>query len=325
MPAASRRARWRACLRRGRVWSGGWWPRRAVRPMRWRCGCGIMMPSSTRREHRSGRQRCGGGVRCAGNGAGRSAWRAGDGRRARQSRRADRSAGAGGRDRPRAHRRRSAAGDRGRPDRAAAADRCGTARRRRGPGSSWSRQWIEDKAGGRTRRARADDRRPGGVRRVSRAAARGSRPRRCRRTAPTSSPSKAATKSRARIRAPTTAMTAKRWRRQRRRNGNARRRNPNADEGEDDTQADERVRRRRGRATSGDEGSESQFPRRSRRNWPDEPVTDYRAFTTRHDEMIEAAELCDEEELTRLRAYLDQQMAPRQGSSPGSPTACNGG
>jgi cobaltochelatase CobT len=63
----------------------------------------------------------------------------------------------------------------------------------------------------------------------------------------------------------------------------------------------------------GDEASDSLFPRSSRRNWLDEPVTDYRAFTTRHDEIVEAEELCDEEELTRLRAYLDQQMAPLQG------------
>ena len=63
----------------------------------------------------------------------------------------------------------------------------------------------------------------------------------------------------------------------------------------------------------GDESSESLFPRQSRRNWLDEPVTDYRAFTTRHDEIVEAEELCDVEELTRLRAYLDQQMAPLQG------------
>ena len=41
------------------------------------------------------RRRGGGGVRCAGNGARRGAWRAGDGRGARQPRRAGRSAGAG--------------------------------------------------------------------------------------------------------------------------------------------------------------------------------------------------------------------------------------
>ena len=64
---------------------------------------------------------------------------------------------------------------------------------------------------------------------------------------------------------------------------------------------------------AGDEASESLFPRQSRRNWPDEPATDYHPFTNRHDEIIEAEGLCDDEELTRLRAYLDQQMAPLQG------------
>ena len=35
----------------------------------------------------------------------------------------------------------------------------------------------------------------------------------------------------------------------------------------------------------------------------------YRVFTTAHDEVVAAEELCDAEELTRLRAYLDQQLA----------------
>jgi len=35
----------------------------------------------------------------------------------------------------------------------------------------------------------------------------------------------------------------------------------------------------------------------------------YRVFTTSHDEIVAAEELCDPEELTRLRAYLDQQLA----------------
>ncbi len=34
----------------------------------------------------------------------------------------------------------------------------------------------------------------------------------------------------------------------------------------------------------------------------------YKAFTTAHDQIVEADELCDPEELTRLRAYLDQQL-----------------
>jgi cobaltochelatase CobT len=38
------------------------------------------------------------------------------------------------------------------------------------------------------------------------------------------------------------------------------------------------------------------------------PVT-YKVFTTAHDEVVAAEELCDAEELTRLRAYLDQQLA----------------
>jgi cobaltochelatase CobT len=35
----------------------------------------------------------------------------------------------------------------------------------------------------------------------------------------------------------------------------------------------------------------------------------YKVFTTAHDEVVAAEELCDAEELTRLRAYLDQQLA----------------
>ena len=38
-----------------------------------------------------------------------------------------------------------------------------------------------------------------------------------------------------------------------------------------------------------------------------------RPYTTRYDEIVAAAELCDEEELARLRAYLDQQMASLSG------------
>ena len=35
----------------------------------------------------------------------------------------------------------------------------------------------------------------------------------------------------------------------------------------------------------------------------------YKVFTTAHDEVVSAEELCEPEELTRLRAYLDQQLA----------------
>jgi len=39
----------------------------------------------------------------------------------------------------------------------------------------------------------------------------------------------------------------------------------------------------------------------------------YKIHTTQYDEIIEAADLCDAEELARLRAFLDQQLAAMQG------------
>jgi cobaltochelatase CobT len=41
----------------------------------------------------------------------------------------------------------------------------------------------------------------------------------------------------------------------------------------------------------------------------DNRAVTYKVFTTAHDEIVAAEELCDVEELTRLRAYLDQQLA----------------
>jgi cobaltochelatase CobT len=55
------------------------------------------------------------------------------------------------------------------------------------------------------------------------------------------------------------------------------------------------------------------------RNWKDQdagdhegPRTTYRVFTTRHDEIVAAHDLCDTEELSRLRLMLDQQVRPIQ-------------
>jgi cobaltochelatase CobT len=42
---------------------------------------------------------------------------------------------------------------------------------------------------------------------------------------------------------------------------------------------------------------------------PGLPEPLYKVFTTGHDEVVEAEELCEPEELERLRAYLDQQLA----------------
>ncbi len=45
-----------------------------------------------------------------------------------------------------------------------------------------------------------------------------------------------------------------------------------------------------------------------------EGAAPYRAFTTRYDEMAKAEDLCDAEELGRLRGFLDKQLAPLQGA-----------
>jgi cobaltochelatase CobT len=52
-------------------------------------------------------------------------------------------------------------------------------------------------------------------------------------------------------------------------------------------------------------------PRHHGRNEPRGP--DYRPFTPRFDEIVEADDLCDPEELDRLRGYLDKQLASLQG------------
>ncbi len=44
------------------------------------------------------------------------------------------------------------------------------------------------------------------------------------------------------------------------------------------------------------------------------PGFDYKTWTTAHDEVIAADELCDPDELVRLRAYLDQQLLHLQGA-----------
>jgi cobaltochelatase CobT len=63
---------------------------------------------------------------------------------------------------------------------------------------------------------------------------------------------------------------------------------------------------------TGDDTEQGAMASPARRNWDLAPETEYRAYTTRFDETIEAEELCDSDELGRLRAYLDQQMASSQ-------------
>jgi len=48
-------------------------------------------------------------------------------------------------------------------------------------------------------------------------------------------------------------------------------------------------------------------------DFPEGRLEPYRAYTTEHDEIINAEELCEPEELGRLRAQLDQQLSNSQG------------
>ena len=63
-----------------------------------------------------------------------------------------------------------------------------------------------------------------------------------------------------------------------------------------------------------DEGEEGMLPVRPNRPWTDLPEGwEYKPYTEKFDEIVEAPELCDNEELDRLRAYLDSQLAGLQG------------
>jgi len=68
-------------------------------------------------------------------------------------------------------------------------------------------------------------------------------------------------------------------------------------------------------AEMGEEGDEGLVPWRPNTALSDLPPDfDYKAFTDRFDEIVGAEDLCDAEELTRLRAYLDQQLTHLQGA-----------
>ncbi|MGO4736387.1 cobaltochelatase subunit CobT [Bosea sp. 2KB_26] len=64
-------------------------------------------------------------------------------------------------------------------------------------------------------------------------------------------------------------------------------------------------------SSESEEAGEAPRPREGRQN--DRPQTDYKPYTVKFDETVTAEELCDAEELTRLRAYLDKQLAHLQG------------
>ena len=85
-----------------------------------------------------------------------------------------------------------------------------------------------------------------------------------------------------------------------------------AEEGSADDLGSDQMEMGEQEALAGDELDEAVFASAGRRNWELAPESDYKPFTSRFDEIVEAEELCDEEELGRLRAYLDQQMGSLQ-------------
>ncbi|MFA7387014.1 MAG: cobaltochelatase subunit CobT [Thiohalobacteraceae bacterium] len=65
---------------------------------------------------------------------------------------------------------------------------------------------------------------------------------------------------------------------------------------------------------AGDDAEEGMMPVRPNRPWTDLPLDfEYQVFTEKFDEVVAAQDLCDDEELTRLRAYLDAQLKGLQG------------
>jgi cobaltochelatase CobT len=85
-------------------------------------------------------------------------------------------------------------------------------------------------------------------------------------------------------------------------------------EGEESADADAEMR-----AEQTEEMGDATEPEDGMKPWrPEQPFAHqdewgYKLYTPQFDEIIEASELCDAEELARLRAFLDQQLAAMQG------------
>jgi cobaltochelatase CobT len=60
-----------------------------------------------------------------------------------------------------------------------------------------------------------------------------------------------------------------------------------------------------------EDGTQPMRPNQNMPERPNEPL--YKIYSTAHDEVVGADDLCDSDELTRLRAYLDQQLSAMQG------------
>lgn len=88
-----------------------------------------------------------------------------------------------------------------------------------------------------------------------------------------------------------------------------------SEQGEDGEQDQQSEGLDDGDGEPGDDGDEGMKPVRPNRPWSDLPPSfEYRAFTTQFDEVVAATDLCDTDELDRLRSYLDQQLIHLQGA-----------
>jgi cobaltochelatase CobT len=84
-----------------------------------------------------------------------------------------------------------------------------------------------------------------------------------------------------------------------------------SEESAEDCYEDDAESEREGDGEDGDD--EGVMPVRPNRPFSDLPPDfDYTAYTTKFDEIVTAKDLCDTDELTRLRGFLDQQLAPFQ-------------
>lgn len=89
---------------------------------------------------------------------------------------------------------------------------------------------------------------------------------------------------------------------------------PSEGEEEGEGEVEQQVEDDSAEAEAGDDGEEGMLPVRPNRPWTEIPANfDYKVFTEHFDEVVAAQDLCDEEELTRLRAYLDAQLKGLQG------------
>ncbi|MBU6267236.1 MAG: cobaltochelatase subunit CobT [Sphingomonadales bacterium] len=82
----------------------------------------------------------------------------------------------------------------------------------------------------------------------------------------------------------------------------------------DEQESDSEMREDDGDGDGDADDGEGMLPVRPNRPWGDlSDKFDYKVFTEQYDEVVAATDLCDDEELTRLRAYLDAQLKGLQG------------